>query len=285
MVDALQSMDIDLLKTFLEVNRTRHFGHAAENLYLSQSAISARIRQLEEMVGAPVFTRDRNDIRLTPKGKKLLSHAESIVIAWNRARQEVTLGADIEQSLTIGGTPSLWDITLREWVYRIYSEMPEIALTTEADGSEVLLRRLLDGTLDIALTFEGPKISKLQVKQLPGVDLVLVSTVKGEKIKEALAGNYCLVDWGTSFLTTHAQHFRDYPVPRMQFALGRMAYEFLMRAGGSAYLARTMIEEDLNKGRLHLVKEAPVIQRPVYAVYPEPSDKQELLTQVLGRLP
>ncbi len=40
-------MDTELLKTFLEVSRTRHFGRAAESLYLTQSAVSFRIRQLE----------------------------------------------------------------------------------------------------------------------------------------------------------------------------------------------------------------------------------------------
>ncbi|MEX2517286.1 MAG: LysR family transcriptional regulator, partial [Gammaproteobacteria bacterium] len=44
-------MDVDLLKTFLEVQRTRHFGRAADNLFLTQSAISARIRQLEDELG------------------------------------------------------------------------------------------------------------------------------------------------------------------------------------------------------------------------------------------
>ncbi|WP_082880488.1 MULTISPECIES: LysR family transcriptional regulator [unclassified Oleiphilus] len=39
-------MDIELLRTFLEVKNTRHFGKAAENLYLTQAAVSARIKQL-----------------------------------------------------------------------------------------------------------------------------------------------------------------------------------------------------------------------------------------------
>ncbi len=44
-------MDIQLLKTFLEVKATRHFGRAAENLYLTQAAVSARIKQLETVLG------------------------------------------------------------------------------------------------------------------------------------------------------------------------------------------------------------------------------------------
>nr|VUD34356.1 HTH-type transcriptional regulator hdfR [Raoultella sp. NCTC 9187] len=48
-------MDTELLKTFLEVSRTRHFGRAAEALYLTQSAVSFRIRQLENQLGVNLF--------------------------------------------------------------------------------------------------------------------------------------------------------------------------------------------------------------------------------------
>ncbi len=48
-------MDTELLKTFLEVSRTRHFGRAAEALYLTQSAVSFRIRQLENQLGVNLY--------------------------------------------------------------------------------------------------------------------------------------------------------------------------------------------------------------------------------------
>ena len=55
-----KAVDTELLKTFLEVSRTRHFGRAAEALYLTQSAVSFRIRQLENQLGVNLFTRHRN---------------------------------------------------------------------------------------------------------------------------------------------------------------------------------------------------------------------------------
>ncbi|MBX4390006.1 LysR family transcriptional regulator, partial [Mycobacterium tuberculosis] len=58
-------MDTELLKTFLEVSRTRHFGRAADGRYLRESAVSFRIRQLENQLGVKLFTRHRNNIRLT----------------------------------------------------------------------------------------------------------------------------------------------------------------------------------------------------------------------------
>lgn len=63
-------MDTELLKTFLEVSRTRHFGRAAEALYLTQSAVSFRIRQLENQLGVNLFTRHRNNIRLNHGWRK-----------------------------------------------------------------------------------------------------------------------------------------------------------------------------------------------------------------------
>lgn len=72
-------MDTELLKTFPEVSRTRHFGRAAEALYLTQSAVSFRIRQLENQLGVNLFTRHRNNIRLTTAGEKLLPYAETLM--------------------------------------------------------------------------------------------------------------------------------------------------------------------------------------------------------------
>ena len=72
-------MNTDLLRTFLEVAKTRHFGDAADNLYLTQSAVSSRIKQLESALGVRIFTRQRNNILLTPAGERLLPHAENLL--------------------------------------------------------------------------------------------------------------------------------------------------------------------------------------------------------------
>lgn len=82
-------MDTELLKTFLEVQKTRHFGKAAENLYLTQSAVSFRIRQLEQSLGVPLFVRFRNNIQLTSAGELLLPHAEAVLTAIGAAKQQI----------------------------------------------------------------------------------------------------------------------------------------------------------------------------------------------------
>ena len=275
-------MDIDLLKTFLEVYRTRHFGQTAENLYLTQSAVSARIRLLEETLGVTLFTRTRNDIQLTPAGTRLLKYAESILNAWSRARQDTALGEEDKVSLAIGASYSLWDILLQEWTHAIFRELPGVALQAEALGPEVLIRRLHDRAIDIAFMFEAPQIAELQVREIASIKLIMVSNRPGLGAREAVGSGYIMTDWGTSFAIAHARHFPDMPPPAVRMGLGRMAQSFLLSNGGATYLAEQMADEALQSGRLHRVDDAPVIDRQVYAVYPLASERKTLLEQALG---
>lgn len=114
-------MDTELLKTFLEVSRTRHFGRAAEALYLTQSAVSFRIRQLENQLGVNLFTRHRNNIRLTSAGEKLLPYAETLMNTWQAARKEVA-NASRHNEFSIGASASLWNAGLMDgWESSIQS--------------------------------------------------------------------------------------------------------------------------------------------------------------------
>lgn len=274
-------MDIDLLKTFLEVNRTRHFGQAAENLFVSQSAVSARIRLLEETIGVPLFTRSRNNIQLTAAGERLIRFAESIVTSWNRARQEIAIKEQARTLLAAAGVPSLWDVVLQDWLHRVHREYPDMALNAEAHGVDVLLRRLRDGTVDVAFMFETPQMAELLAVPIAQVQLILVSTQAGLTPAQALSTDYVWVDWGTWFAITHAQHFPDMPSPTLRVGLGRVAQAFILDHGGAAYLAERSVTTLLDQGQLHRVHDAPVMQRPAYAVYATDSEKREVVERSL----
>ena len=275
-------MDTQLLKTFLEVSRTRHFGKAADNLYVTQSTVSARIRQLEETVGTPLFTRNRNDIQLTHAGQRLLRYAENIVTTWNRARQEIAIEEGAGVPLTVAGAPSLWDITLQDWLHATYRAFPQLALTAEVLSAEVMTRRLLDGTLDLAFLFEHPRSADIDTLEIARIPLVMVSSKPHPSVAEAVRDQYILVDWGTSFATSHARLFPDLPAPGLRLGLGRMARDFLHACGGTSYLAKQMVAGDLEAGLLHLIEDAPVIERTAYAAFASHSDRRSLFMQLLG---
>ena len=269
------NIDIDVLKTFIEVHRTKHFGKAADNLFVTQSTVSARIKLLENALGTPLFLRNRNDIQLTPTGKKFLKYAESMIVMWNRARHEIAVPDESKSTLVVAGIPSLWDIVLQDWINRIYANESDLVMHLEVLGIESISRKLQEGSIDLAFAYDTPSIPNIEAVEVLNVQLMMVSDKQLPNVEDALRYNYVLVDWGSSFATTHASHFQGTVSPVLHSTLGRLAKEFILNTGGTCYLAEAMVQQELKKKTLFKVPDAPVIRRNAYALYPINSDKSE----------
>ncbi|MDN2660749.1 LysR family transcriptional regulator [Neptunomonas sp. CHC150] len=274
-------MDLELLRTFLEVARLRNFGRAAEALYLTQAAVSARIKLLETQLDVQLFDRYKRDIRLTPEGNRLVRHAELLLANWRKARQDVTAGG-AQSQLSLGGSLRLWDVMLQPWLHQIRSHHPEIALIAESHTPEVLTRRLLDGVLDISFMLEPAQLDVLTLQQVGDLELMLVASTPNISLDDALGDHYLMVDWGLSHMLTHRRLFPDIAEPHTRLGTAKMAIAFLQALGGSAYLPLSAIEQEIETKQLHVVKEAPVIKHPMYAVYPVRSPHLNLIKQVLS---
>ena len=276
-------MDIELLKTFLEVSRTRHFGKAAENLFVTQAAVSSRIRQLEEVLGVQLFTRARNNIQLTSAGHRLVTHAETVVNGWNRARQEVASHIPEARPLAVGGLPSLWDAWLAGWASETYREIPGIALSLEALSSMMLTRRLRERSLDLVFVYEPLHINDFESVECLRFDLVLVSTEAHREFGKHEVANYVFVDWGTAFGVRHSEELASL-IPAMRVDLPSTAIRFIREHGGAAYLAEPMIRQSLERGDLHRVAHAPTMQRSIHAIFPTRSAQADIVRKALALL-
>jgi DNA-binding transcriptional LysR family regulator len=93
-----------------------------------------------------------------------------------------------------------------------------------------------------------------------------------------------MVDWGAAFTLNHARLFPDMPAPVLRMNYGAMAWRFLSQADGSAYLPEQMLATGHGDKPLYRISKAPVIERPVFAVYRSGSDRGELIRQVLELL-
>ncbi len=108
-------MDIELLRTFLAITRTRHFGRAAEQLFITPAAVSARIRQLEQLLGVSLLHRTRGNIQMTAAGERLLPHAQKLLANWAAAQEELTLNAQGLSPFRLGYAPCLGRL-LHDWL-------------------------------------------------------------------------------------------------------------------------------------------------------------------------
>tara|TARA_B100001109_G_scaffold255677_1_gene259951 strand:- start:2706 stop:3569 length:864 start_codon:yes stop_codon:yes gene_type:complete len=275
-------MDTELLKTFMEVSRTRHFGRAAENLYLTQSAVSFRVRQLEGLLGVELFSRQRNNIRLTPAGEKLLPLAESSVMLEQRIRQEVATAEGMHEQISLGATPNLWDAFLQDQLSVLMNTLDGVALSALAHSSGNLVRQIAERTLDIAFVFDAPKAEELTTVAVMDIPLYLVSSQPREDWQAALEKHYVLVDWGTSFRIQHAQEFKGANPPLLQTNTGRIALDCLLTNGGAAYLPANLIRQHVHDGRLYIVPDASVVNRTVYASFQADSGRKTLIETIIG---
>lgn len=271
-------MDTELLKTFLEVRRTRHFGKAAENLYLTQAAVSARIRQLERLLGVKLFVRSRNNIQLTSEGERLVTHAQTVLLAWTRARQELALDTGQVSQLHIGIRSGLWNPVLQGRLELLRKEIPELVLRMEGQLSDAVVKMLLDRTLDLAISYDPPNLPEFKLQEIGTLSLHLFSKDSNATVESALEGEYVYVDWGSAFARFHSQRFGEGVTPVLRTNLSESA-SALIRQGGSAYLPASVAAA--GKPRLHRVAGSPSYSRSVHAVYRSTSDKLALIESVL----
>ncbi len=274
-------MDLELLRTFLELNRTRHFGRSAEALHVTQAAVSSRLKSLEEQLGVTLFERTRRDMRLTPEGGRLIRHAERLIAGWRSARQDVSLAESSEQ-LVIGGSLRLWDVLLQRWLHDLRRAYPEMAIIAESQSPDVLTRRLIDGTLDVAIMLEPAQLDIMQIREIRTVTFVCVSSRAGLAIDDALREDYVFVDWGLTFGLDHRRTFPDAPESVTRVSHAKMALEYINTVGGSAYLPRAMVEKEIEFGLLHHVEGAPTFERQAYATYPVRSPRLERVEESLA---
>ncbi|CAH0532922.1 HTH-type transcriptional regulator GltR [Vibrio stylophorae] len=272
-------MDVKVFRTFLEVAKERHFGHAADNLYITQAAVSARIKQLESYFDAALFRRHRNNITLTSAGERLVPYAEMMVTTLQQAKFELALEEHKAYQLTLGGTPNVWDAFLQHGLSVVTDAFDGYGFIAESLSREHLQRKLHDRTLDMAFSFEPMKADEFHCEALTDLTLMLVST-EPRTIEEAFANHYIYIDWGEAFSRAHALRHPQVAVPYMRTSTGRIALDFILEKGGAAYLPASLAAPFIASGQLFAVSDVEPWPRPIYLSYRKNSAALEAIEQV-----
>lgn len=263
-------MDITLARTFLDIVSAGSFVRAAEKLHVTQTAVSARLRTLEEQLGTTLFVRNKAGATLTPAGEQFTRYASMLVQVWERARHQVAVPAGRESVMTIGCEQSLWDPLLLDWLLRMRSTAPHLALRTEVGVPADLVERVASGMLDVAVVYAPQQRPGLRIELLLEEKLVLVTTRKrGQKLDPK---DYVYVDWGPEFAAQHSLAYPELSHAGVSAGLGPLGREYVLAAGGSGYFRLAVVRKHLESGRLRRVRGAPEFLYPAYAVFAEDAD-------------
>ncbi|SFN40651.1 DNA-binding transcriptional regulator, LysR family [Izhakiella capsodis] len=267
-------MDSELLKTFLEVSRTRHFGRAAEALYLTQSAVSFRIRQLENQLGVNLFTRHRNNIRLTSAGERLLPYAESLMSTWMMAKKEVS-HTHQHNELSIGASASLWEVYLTPWLQTLYENRDSLCLEARIAQRHSMVKQLHERQLDLLITTEAPKMDELTSQEIGHITLNLFRSRHSEKRDKY---DYIKLEWGADFHQHESVMEGADVVSILTTTSALLTRQLLQTTGACAFLPAHWGEK---YGDLLVIPETPAVVRSLYAVWLQSSDQQSHIHQLI----
>ena len=143
------------LETFLSVVRCGGIGKAAEQLNLTQPAVTTRIRNLEYSVSTPLFERTSQGLKLTKRGEMLLTYAERFLHLAELVERDVVDPKGSERRLRLGVSETIAQSWLPEFIEHLNQEFPKLSVEINVDISTALRRSLLNRDIDLAILL-GP---------------------------------------------------------------------------------------------------------------------------------
>lgn len=143
-------LDVESLRTFATVLDVGGMTRAAEQLGLSQSAVSWKIKRLEEKVGRPLLIRNGRDLRPSRDGEELLHYARVIVDTHDEAVIRLT-GSELTGRIRLGATEEVSAHHLGPTIGRFNRIHPDLVIEIHVDTSSNLESRLGKGRLDLIL--------------------------------------------------------------------------------------------------------------------------------------
>lgn len=145
-------MELQQLRYVVEVADTLSFTRAAERCFVTQSALSHQIASLEREIGRRLFVRSSRSVRLSEAGQAFVEHARIALRAAERAKEDAAaVDGVVEGTLRIGVIPTVAAIDVPAVLVAYRAAHPRVRVELQVGNSDVLIRRLRQGELDITL--------------------------------------------------------------------------------------------------------------------------------------
>lgn len=168
-------IELNTLRIYEAVVRNKSFSKAADELFMSQPAVSQQIKILEEYLGVKLFYRTAKEITVTEYGEKILLHVKDIL---EKTYQLKTLVSEIQQTalnqLIVGFSSTAAPIVLEPLVKLMQSQYPETKLEISTASTQGIVRKLLNSEMDFAFVAGNVKASLLEKEKFCSDVLVLV---------------------------------------------------------------------------------------------------------------
>ncbi len=164
-------MTLNELKYIIAVAKEKHFRKASETCFVSQPTLSVAIKKLEQELGVTLFERRKQDVLVTPIGKKIISIAEEILERSQNIKQlALEAQGQLTSELRIGAIYTIAPYLFPQLIPSFQKRAPNVPLIIEENYTHVLAEKLQNGEIDIAilsLPFSEPNIETFTLYEEP----------------------------------------------------------------------------------------------------------------------
>ena len=148
-------MTLKQLKAFLVLARTLNYANAANELCLSQSALSLSIKTLEEELGGKLFKRNTRRVAITTEGQSLIPYAKKLLANWEDMEKDVKQRFKLNRgTLNIASMPFATHAVLPEVMHDFAQQHPNISFSIHDITNEKIIEKVQEGIFEIGICFE-----------------------------------------------------------------------------------------------------------------------------------
>lgn len=218
------------LRVFYSVAKHLSFTRAAEELYLTQPAVTFQIRQLEEHFNTRLFDRHHNRISLTEAGVLVFNYSDRILELYRETEKAINEMTGVTRGvIKLGATTTLGEYLLPRILSGYHESFPGVQVRLTVHNTRMVVRKLEDATIDIGMV-EGPVSNKN----------IVVSPCMEDELVLIMAPNHPL----TKLDEIPVHRLKEYPfVSREEGSGTRMVIMDLLGKFGVSYDQLDMILE------------------------------------------
>ena len=280
------------LQVFYTVAKQLSFTKAAEQLFMTQPAVTFQVKQLEEQFNTRLFERSHGRISLTPAGRLVMDYAERVLTLTEEMDMRVAeLTGAVAGPLLLGASMTIAEYILPKILGEFKAEHPEVQAHLTVANSETIVSRVADHALDVGL-IESPSYQSTLVNQVCCDDELVVICAPGHalaKRKTVRAQELASLPWVRREVGSGTREFTDNylrqcgVVPedlQVTMELGSPeAIKGVVETGiAVAVLSRATITKELVLGSLVAIPLSPPLIRSLSLVHPQERFRSRLLT-------
>ncbi|HBH01623.1 MAG TPA: hypothetical protein DDZ42_06825 [Candidatus Rokubacteria bacterium] len=274
----LISVEIPQIEAFLAVGTFGGFRRAADALRITQPAVSARIKTLEDSLGVPLFERGRGGPALSAAGRALRPHAEQLLRAVALARQAVhDLRPASGGALQIAAVLSICTYLLPDVLQRFQAAHPKVMITVRSGHSKEVLEMVVRGEAELGLarSLHHPAVETVSLRDDPLILVGRPSAARSRRarLEEIADRPLIFFDRGSSDWTlTHGLFRRAALVPNVALEVETIetAKRMVERGMGLAFLPHLAVGRELRRRSLVAIEiaDAEPLSRSLDMIHP-----------------